>query len=129
MMQQLSLFDVGRRPPLVIPVNADGPVLQFEPDFVFRLAHPRMAWARAKIEVHRHTNGLWMWSVGYTCNDGGGGGYRVGEKWGKFADTREDALFYAVQELEGRIAGRDAPEAAIILKWAQSLNDNPEAFS
>ncbi|TRB05819.1 hypothetical protein EXN61_11325 [Agrobacterium tumefaciens] len=60
-MQQLGLFDVIRRPPIKKPVDPYGPVLQSEPDYTFRLKHPRMAWDRAKIEIHRHHDGSWMW--------------------------------------------------------------------
>jgi hypothetical protein len=31
-----------------------------DPDFTFRLPHPRMARDRAEVEIHRHDNGLWM---------------------------------------------------------------------
>jgi hypothetical protein len=126
-MQQLGLFDVIRRPPIKKPVDPYGPVLQSEPDYTFRLKHPRMAWDRAKIEIHRHHDGSWMWSTSRYC-DNAGGGYRVGEKWGKFAETREDALFYAVTEIEQRLDEKDGPETVLVLKWAASLKDNPEAF-
>lgn len=69
-----------------------------------------------------------MWSTGWMC-DSAGGSYRVGAKWGKFAETREDALFYAVQEIEQRLAGKQSQDVALVLKWSGSLKDNPEAFS
>lgn len=124
-MQQLSLFDTLRRPAVRIPVDPDGPVLQGEPDFVYTLPHPRLAWNRAEIEIHRHENGLWMWSTEWNC-DNGGGGYRVGAKWGKFAETRDDALFYAACELEAKLEGKTGADALLILKWAASLKDGQE---
>lgn len=89
-MQQLSLFDTLRSPAIRKPVEPHGGVVQGEPDAVYRLRHPRLAWDRATIELHQHTDGLWMWSASFYC-DNSGGGYRVGPKWGRFAETRDDA--------------------------------------
>ena len=119
-MQQLSIFDVLRAPPVRLPVDPDGPVLQKEPDFTYRLEHPRMAWDYAEIEVHQHTNGLWMWSTSYNC-DMGGGGYRVGEKWGKFAETQGDALYYACVEIENRLSGNSGNDARKVLEWVKGI--------
>lgn len=126
-MQQLGLFDIQRLPPVRVSIRGDGPVVQDEPDFTFRLKHPRYAWDRAEIEVHRHDDGLWMWSTSYNA-DMGGGGYRVGSKWGKFAETREDALFYACEELEAKLAGRDTADVLLIRKWVAALKDDARAF-
>lgn len=126
-MQQLGLFDAVRMPPVRVAVERDGPVLQTDPDFTFRLPHPRYAWDRAEIEVHRHIDGLWMWSASYNA-DLGGSGYRVGPKWGRFAQTREDALFYACEEIVSRLHEKATADALLILKWADALKDNPRAF-
>ncbi len=126
-MQQLGLFDAIRRPPVRLQVNAGGHVLQTEPDFTFRLKQPRYAWDRAEIEIHQHDNGMWMWSTSYNA-DMDGSGYRVGEKWGKFAETRDDALSYACEELERALAGRQTADAVLILKWVVSLKDDARAF-
>lgn len=125
---QLNLFDALRSPPVRVPVDPDGPVIKTDPDFTFRLPHPRMAWDRADIEIHRHDNGLWMWSTSYMA-DMGGGGYRVGEKWGKFAATREDALFYACEELERRLDGQDTQDATLIRNWVFAIKNDPGAFA
>ncbi|MCA0027355.1 MULTISPECIES: hypothetical protein [unclassified Mesorhizobium] len=119
-VQQLSLFDAMHRPPVIMPVDPDGAVLQTDPDLVFVLPHKRMAWDQATIELHRHDNGLWMWSTSVHC-DSGGSGYRVGAKWGKFAESKADALYYAVREIEGRLERFDTPTAALILSWARGL--------
>lgn len=126
-MQQLGLFDALRRPPIRVSVAANGPVVRDEPDFTFRLKHPRYAWDRAEIEVHRHDDGLWMWSTSFNA-DMGGNGYRVGAKWGKFAETREDALFYACEELQEKVAGRDTADIFLIRKWVAALKDDARAF-
>lgn len=120
MSQQLSIFDVLRAPPVRVPVDRYGPVLKTDPDFTYSLEHPRMAWNYADIEVHRHTNGLWMWSTSYNC-DMGGGGYRVGEKWGKFAETQADALYYACVEIEERLSGSNGPDARKVLEWVKGI--------
>jgi hypothetical protein len=68
-----------------------------------------------------------MWSTSHHV-DMGGGGYRVGAKWGKFAETREDALFYACEELEGKLAGKDTADILLIRRWVAALKDDARAF-
>lgn len=128
-MQQLGLFDTLRHVPVRLPVQPHGSVLHqsIEPDFAFRLPHPRMAWDRAEIEIHRYEDGKWMWSASFLA-DSEGSSYRVGPKWGKFAETREDALFFAAEELQGRLARKRSADVTLILKWLDALKDNPEAF-
>lgn len=125
MPDQTSLLDLMRAPPIIRPVDPDGPVIQGEPDELLRLKHPRLAWDIARIELHRHDDGLWMWSVSVA-----GGGYRVGPKWGKFAATRDDALHHAAQELnKGMRRKLDRPEAYGVtaaqlrqaIAWAEGL--------
>ncbi|MBT0780551.1 hypothetical protein [Paracoccus sp. pheM1] len=98
-MDQLSLFDALRQPPVMRPVEPSGTVVQGEIDETLTLPHPRLAWPLARIELHQHVDGLWMWSVSMA-----GGGYRVGPKWGKFAQSRDDARSYACDELLERCA-------------------------
>lgn len=119
-MTQLTLFDALHEPPVLLPVDPDGHVVQGDVDEFLFLPHPRLAWNHAEIELHRHDDGLWMWSASWHC-DSCGHGYRVGPKWGKFAQTRDDALFYAVREITSRLEGKDSPEAKQILKWLASL--------
>lgn len=116
---QLSLFDVLRGPMIVRPCDGFGPVVQGEADETMILPHPRLAWDRARIELHQHTDGLWMWSVSLSGDNGCGGGYKVGPKWGRFAASRDDALHYAVQEARDKIGGR--PGFADHLKWLDGL--------
>lgn len=79
-----------------------------------------MAWNFADIKLHRHDDGLWMWSVAFCC-DGEGSGYQVGPKWGKFAETRDDALFYAIAEMRTRLEARKSADAIKILTWLETL--------
>lgn len=119
-----DLLDLMRAPPVVRPVDPDGPVVQGDPDEELRLPHPRMAWDLACIQLHRHEDGSWMWAVRTA-----GGGYKVGAKWGKFAATRGDALHHAVRELEARLERIRSPEIvgvtkaqlASIRRWAGRL--------
>lgn len=119
-MNQLNLFDALHAPPVQVPIDANGSVVQGDVDEYLFLPHPRMAWHRAEIELHRHENGLWMWSTSWHCEEQGSG-YRVGPKWGKFAESRADALFYAVREITSRLDGRDSADAKQIIAWAASL--------
>lgn len=120
-MQQLSLFDAARRPPVVVAVDPHGDVLQGGADRCWVLKHPRLAWDSAKIELHRHSNGLWMWGVCFHVENHGGG-YRVGPKWGKFAETIDDALHYAVGELLSKIGDDKSSDAARVRTWAKGLS-------
>lgn len=119
MIQQLDLFGALHSPPIIVPVQPHGDVVRGEVDTHLFLPHPRMAWHLAEIELHPH-DGMWMWSVRFNC-DGHGGGYRVGPKWGKFASSKADALFYAVKELEARLGDGDSSTAAQIIRWARGL--------
>lgn len=90
------------------------------------LGRPHTRWksARARIELHPAASGLWMWSVSFQLM-WAGGGYKVGEKWGQFAETRDDALFYAAEELIARIERHPGSTgdmyAPRILEWARGL--------
>jgi hypothetical protein len=113
-----SLLDLMHAPPVVRPVDPDGAVIQGEVDETLTW-YGRRPWIRARIELHRHDDGLWMWAIDWRVS-GRGAGYRVGPKWGRFAETRADALFWAVRELVGRLPEGD-PDAARIRAWAESL--------
>jgi hypothetical protein len=123
MTRQLSIFDVLRAPPIIRPVDAHGSVIQEPPHRVFTLPHKRLPGDAARIELHQADNGLWMWSASFSTDDGCGAGYRVGEKWGRFAVSIDDALHYAREELKKRI-GQSAHArqgADRILAWAEAL--------
>lgn len=120
---QLSMLDLMRPGPILRPVERDGAVIQGMPDVTLRLPHPRMAWDLACIELHEHEDGLWMWSV-QIC----GAGYKVGPKWGKFAQTQADATYFAASEMlrrtenmrpEGK--GITAAQLTQIRDWARAL--------
>ncbi len=119
---QLSIFDVMRAPPVVPDFDLEDSVVTGPIDEVLILPHPRMAWNQAEIELHRLQSGLWMWST--EANRGTSGwGYRVGGKWNNFAETRDDALFYAIKEMRQRIKGSLNSYAAdnCILAWLETL--------
>lgn len=115
---QPSLFDALRAPMIERPCDGLGPVVQGEADETLILPHPRLAWDRGRIELHRHTDGLWMWSV-LLGGEGEGGGYKVGPKWGRFAESRDDALFYAVREARKKIGDKSGYRDH--LKWLDGL--------
>lgn len=94
MGEQLDMLALMRPEPIRRPVLADGDVVVGEADETLRLPHPRLAWDMAVIELHHHDSGMWMWGVGHAS-----GGYKVGPKWGRFAYTRDDALYFAVDEV------------------------------
>lgn len=108
---QLDLFAQTAPSPRKYTVDPDGPVVRGEPDVTLTLPHPRLALPLATIELHRHEDGRWMWGVTMV-----GGGYRVGPKWGKFADTRDEARRHAAAELLERIERRTPDSLGITPK-------------
>jgi hypothetical protein len=123
---QLSIFDTLREPMIRQPVDPDGSVVQGKAQETFSLPHPRYVWDYAKIELHPAADGLWMWGVSLETDAGFGSGYKVGEKWGRFASSRDDALHFAVEEIKGRLANqsrdfRHCPSITKIIAWAESL--------
>jgi len=100
-------------------IDPDGEVVRGDIMETLILPHPRMAWDYARIELHPHTDGRWMWSTSWS-DEQGGGSYRVGPKWGNFAQTRDDALFYACAEMRDRMrAGGKVGQ--MILRWLDGL--------
>lgn len=122
---QASLFDLMASPPLLLPVDADGAVV-LQPDETLCLKHPKLAWDLARIELHLDNSlcyqwsGCWMWSASFCTECGNGHSYRVGPKWGKFARSRDDALFYAVQELRRGLDGREGNHSRVFA-WLDGL--------
>lgn len=121
MTHQLSLFDLIAPKAIIRPVEPYGSVIdEQEIDEVLRFKHPKMAWDRCRIELHQHMDGLWMWSTS-CCTNSESYGYRVGPKWGKFADRKCDALWLAVEEIKQRFLNRGGTQGRQILKWAEQL--------
>ncbi len=123
-MQQLSIFDALMPPAIRKPVDPYGPTVDGEAHETLCLPHPRNAWNKARIELHQHDDGLWMWATQFQLSSWGGG-YHVGPKWGKFAETRDAALFHAVQELKATLAGKENTtdkERRELIAWAEGLS-------
>lgn len=120
---QLDMFNLVVQGPEIRPVAPYGPVVDGPADITLRLEHPKMAWDIATIEVHRcQESRKWMWSTSFQTRDGGGG-YKVGPKWGKFALSTSDALHWAKDELFKRISGRaSVKEKSEITTWAEQLS-------
>ena len=123
-MPEAPLLDLMLEPPVREPVVPGGEVLKGPPDETLKLCRGPI---RASITVHRHrTRGLWMWAVTWQHDSVGGGGYRVGEKWGKYAASRDLAVHWAVRELQERLR-RDRGTAdprllRPIAAWAESVD-------
>lgn len=123
-MEQLSMLDLMEPPPalMIEPVDANGPVIQGDPQEYLFLPRHGNACPLAEIELHQHTDGRWMWSASYGLLNGSGRSYKVGPKWGRFAATRHDALRAAVDELVGGITKReDCTSIPKIIAWARGL--------
>lgn len=119
-MKQLELFAPIRGPMIKRPVDAHGGIERGEIDETLRLPQPGLALDAARIELHQHRKScLWMWSASHAAS-GSGGSYRVGEKWGKFASTRDDALHHAIAEIGDRLK-EDCKDARRIRAWLDGL--------
>lgn len=121
MTLQLDLFAGLRGPMIQRAVDPDGPVISGQVDEMICLPQPRLAWDAARIELHQdRASGHWMWSASY--NSGlVGHSYRVGTKWGRFAQSRDDALYYAIAEIRDRLADRPEKDARRICAWLDGL--------
>lgn len=124
-MDQLGLFSYAPQPRISKIVDPDGPVHQGDPDICHILPHPRLVWHRAEIEVHQHDDGSWMWAVSYQMSQSGSC-YAVGPKWGRFAASPSDALYYAIEELRKRLDRRvdnaEQKDRREILAWCDDLS-------
>ena len=101
---QLSMFSLFRPEPVRRAVDPQGMVISGRVHTVLRLANPKEPdWDIARVEIHPY-DGRWMWATAFSIDGQGGNGYRVGPKWGKFAASMEDAIYWAVQELQSAIA-------------------------
>lgn len=125
MGEQLDMLGLMRPVPIRRPVIAHGDVIHGEADESLLLPHPRLAWDMAVIELHQHESGMWMWGVRHAS-----GGYKVGPKWGRFAYTRSDALYFAADELiewaHRSMSRRDkqflsAAQLRQVIAWAKAL--------
>lgn len=124
MSQQFSMFDLWHPVPVRLPLDPYGEVVQGAPDETLTLPHPCMAWPLARIELHRHTDGRWMWSA-----SAAGSSYKVGPKWGRFAGERDTALCAAAREildLAERVTAPDgfcisAAQLRQVKEWAERL--------
>ncbi|MCR5943971.1 hypothetical protein FG152_24680 [Ochrobactrum sp. XJ1] len=122
-MMQLNLFDLLHKPAVIRPVSFEAGVIQGEAAVTLFLPHKRMAWHQAEIELHPHTDGSWMWSTSYQTSNRGSG-YKVGAKWGKFAQSKEDAFFYACKEMQEQLKAIPGHEVKLISEWLNSLSLN-----
>lgn len=97
-MSTLPLFKGIICPPVIRRIDPYGSVVKGEAFEMLEHRDPKRKWLRAQIELHPHKEGLWMWSASLMGADGGRS-YKVGPKWGRFAECRRDALFHAAGEI------------------------------
>lgn len=122
--EQLDIFGLWQPPPdyTFEKVEIDGAVVQGAPDETLALPRKGNLNPLAEIELHQHSDGRWMWSASFGLLNCSGHSYKVGPKWGRYAETRAGALRGAVDELTARLSDREAcrsiPE---IITWARGL--------
>lgn len=130
-MQQLSMFDLDLfwPQPIIGPVDPHGEVIQSHIHTVLELHLPKHRSASARIEIHPHEDGTWMWATGLQRPDGTGRSYRVGPKWGKFALRMEDAIYWGVRELRDAIANEgQSTWGTALSKWLSTIEPSGYAI-
>ena len=125
-MNQFSFMDTLIPPPIRIdrPCDPNGPVIVSTADIAEVLEYTGKNISYFRIELHPHTDGLWMWGINYQV-EWRGSGYRVGPKWGKFAEDRDGALYHAREEMRERLHRLDPKSSASVrngLAWLDSLS-------
>lgn len=95
---QLDLFAQIKPGLLISPCDPDGSVCS--DDEIVETINLTDKRVTIRIELARDGN-YWMFSTSLN-HPNGGGGYRVGRKWGKRANNRGDALCFAFEELLNR---------------------------
>lgn len=121
---QLTIFDTPPKPALIRKVDPDGSIVQGKPKISLSLQKSNPdALPTVRIQLHPDDDGLWMWSTLLNL-DSGGGGYKVGRKWGNFAHSQGDALFYAKEEVRARLNDyRTTPASRKeIIRWLGGLD-------
>ena len=108
---QLDLFYEPPPAPVARRIDPDGEVCTADQiDETINLGDWRTG---LRIELARH-DGLWMWGTSLNTPTGGCG-YRVGPKWGQFAETRGEALLNACAEIRERAADYDGGQHVVKL--------------
>ncbi|MEL7968208.1 hypothetical protein AAG587_17730 [Vreelandella neptunia] len=82
-----------------------------------------LALARIQLEPHE---GRWMWAVSINSSNGSESGYRPLPKWGKFAQTQEDALGRAADELRGQLGRLSDQERLRVIVWLGGILSAPK---
>lgn len=112
---QMSMFDLFRPAPERRRIDRDGEVVRGSVHTVLRLERAGNL-DLARIELHPH-EGKWMWATGFAV-ELGGSGYHVGPKWGQFAATHDDALYWAIQEIREGIAKYERSRSTVAIeRW------------
>jgi hypothetical protein len=130
-MMEPSLFDTLRGPPIITAIDCDAPWQPFKEPVAEVLTLPRKKteWKGCNLcEIKLHPwqldgETVWMWSTSFATFTGDcyGAGYGINPHNRQFAHTRDDALFFAVREVQSQLAGRGGADVAAITKWVDAL--------
>lgn len=67
-----------------------------------------------------------MWAVSINSSNGSESGYRPLPKWGKFAQTREDALGRAADQIRGQLDRLTDRERLRVIAWLGGILPAPK---
>ncbi|KZN20817.1 MULTISPECIES: hypothetical protein [Pseudomonas] len=86
-----------------------------------RWAHMPMSEVElAEITVEAY-EGRWMWSVWICSRNGASQGYKPFPKWGKFADSRPEAIIKAADEMRDILHRLTADEQVRVTEWLGNI--------
>ncbi len=100
---QFDLFPAPEPVLIKVPCDPDGHVCKDAE--VLEKIHLRDKKVEIWIELARD-GARWMFSASLQTNTSYSG-YRVGKKWGKFTNSRADAIHFAAEEIKARSAGKE----------------------
>lgn len=103
---QFDLFPAPEPVLIKVPCDPDGHVCK-EAE-ILETIHLRDNKVELWIELARD-GAHWMFSASLQTNISYSG-YRVGKKWGKFTNSRADAIHFAAEEIKARAAGKECEQ-------------------
>lgn len=76
--------------------------------------------ALVEIRLKPHES-QWMWAISFCSRNGSGQCYAPLPKWGKFADSRAEAMEHAVEEVRAAMNRATPDERLRIVQWCGEL--------
>ena len=108
---QFDLFPAPEPVLIKVPCDPDGHVCKDAE--ILETIHLRDRKVEIWIELARDEE-RWMFSTSVQTNISYSG-YRVGKKWGKFTNSRADAIHFATEEIKAWAVGKECEQQTVKL--------------